>query len=181
MKKNSMRFREVSKEAVFAIEETVTLTSADIPPVQARCLETKTKRSRICAHRSEQDPLHDMIVALAHGTYIRPHKHLLSSESGHIIEGEADLYLFDDFGAVKTLIQLGDYRSGRVFFFRQSEPVYHTFIVRSEVFTWHEIVPGPFDKSNTIFADWAPEVNDEAEAQAYMKKLASSQFNSDIR
>ncbi len=174
-----MKFREVSKEAVFAVDETVTLTSADIPAVKARCHETVKKRSRICAHRSEQDELHDMILALAHGTYIRPHKHPWSTESGHVIEGESDLYLFDDSGAVTTIIELGEYRSERVFFFRQSDPVYHTQIVRSETFVMHEVILGPFDKSKMVYADWAPEEDDEAEARAFMQKLARGQINMD--
>ena len=55
---------------------------------------------RLCAHPAVDDRLHEMVIAMARETYVRPHKHVNKSESVHVIEGLADAVLFDDAGNV---------------------------------------------------------------------------------
>ena len=58
------------------------------------------KRARICAHLKNEDTLHEMLIVIYNDSYIRPHKHQNKIESFHIIEGCADVVVFDDEGKI---------------------------------------------------------------------------------
>ena len=66
----------------------VCLAAADVERVREQSLRSARQRARICAHPVTDDPLHEMIICLNRGTYIRPHRHAGKSESFHMIEGE---------------------------------------------------------------------------------------------
>lgn len=133
--------------------------------------KTQRKRVRVCMHKDIQEKLHEMHVCYVKETYVRPNKHVKKDESLHIIHGAADFIFFDDQGNVTDVVPLGDYASGRNFYCRIPESVYHTLIIRSDIIVIHESTPGPFRREDTIFASWAPE---EATAAAieYMNDLA---------
>jgi cupin fold WbuC family metalloprotein len=129
------------------------------------------KRARICAHRSNEDALHEMIIAIDHRSYIHPHRHLQKSESFHIVEGEVDVVLFDDAGNVVDLMQLGDASTGRAFFYRLADSLFHTLLIRSDVLVVHETTNGPFLREATVLAPFAPAENDVAAASAYVARI----------
>ena len=110
----------------------------------------------LCMHPTPADPLHEMIICLARSTYVRPHRHEGKSESFHIIEGELDVVLFHDDGAVREVIRMGPYQSGQVFFYRLMEPCFHTVLVNTPHVLLHETTNGPFDPEDTEYATWAP-------------------------
>jgi cupin fold WbuC family metalloprotein len=72
------------------------------------------------------------------------------------VEGELDVLLFDDDGPVRDVIRMGPYQSGRVFFYRLMEPLFHSVLVRSPHVLLHETTNGPFDPADTEFAPWSP-------------------------
>ena len=49
-----------------------------------------------------------------------------------------------------------------------SKDIFHTLIVDSEHFIFHETTNGPFIRSNTIEAFWAPDENDVKKSEKYM-------------
>ena len=57
---------------------------------------------------------------------------------------------------VTQKIELGNYISGKEFYYRMSSNTYHMLLVRSETFVFHEATEGPFIKNDTIFPEWAP-------------------------
>lgn len=126
---------------------------------------------RLCAHPTGEDRIHEMLIAMDRTTYIRPHKHVNKSESMHVIEGSADAVFFTDDGAISRVVPLGDYASGREFYFRNSESVYHTLLINSDVLVVHETTNGPFNRADTIFASWAPEESDPAACDAFIKRV----------
>ena len=65
---------------------------------------------------------------------------------------------------------MGELRSGKTFYYRLSEPIFHTLIIRSEILVFHEITQGPFLREQTEFAEWAPEVYDPE----WMEQLKNS-------
>ncbi len=133
--------------------------------------QTPRKRVRICTHKHDEDKLHEMFVCYVKETYVRPNKHIKKDESLHIIQGVADFIFFDDKGTVTDVVPLGDYKSGRQWYCRIPESVYHTFVIKSDIILIHESIAGPFRREATIFAPWAPEEN-TAEAIKYMEDLA---------
>jgi cupin fold WbuC family metalloprotein len=164
--------RVSSPEVMVATGGIVRVTAADVAEVVARATRSPRKRARLCAHPSPSDALHEMLICLARETYVRPHRHADKSESFHIIEGELDLVLFDDAGAVIDVIAMGPYQSGKAFFYRLMEPCFHTILVKTPYALFHETTNGPFDAADTEFAEWAP-TEGEPEVTRYIERLRS--------
>lgn len=169
-----MQARELNEEVLFAEGPLVELTFADVAELKRRAATTPRRRIRICAHPSDAASLHEMLIVHARGGYVRPHKHLDKSESVHVVEGAADLFLFDDDGGVTERIPLGDYASDRRFYYRLDAPVYHSLVIRSEHFVMHEVTSGPFRREQTVFPPWAPEEGDAAGIAAFATTLESA-------
>src|SRR5438309_9931257 len=104
-----MNYRAVSDEVFIATGGVVQVRPEDVAMGKAKGTTNARKRARLCAHPGPDDPLHEMLIVLDRGTYIRPHKHGDKSESFHIIEGELDVVLFHDSGAIREVIRMGPY------------------------------------------------------------------------
>ena len=102
------------------------------------------------------DKLHDMIIVHGKECYVRPHKHETKSESITILEGEADLILFEEDGSIRGVISMGEVKTNKAFFYRISNSIYHMLIIRSKFLTFHEATEGPFDREDTKFPEWSP-------------------------
>jgi cupin fold WbuC family metalloprotein len=169
----SLKVRIVSNEVVYSDDLSTNVSCHDIENLVQRALSATRRRARLCVHKDVQDPLHEMLIVHTRDAYVRPHKHLNKVESLHIIEGVADLVLFDEEGAVTAFTHMGDYPSGLVFFSRISEPCYHTLLIRSERLVFHEVTEGPFNRADTMFAPWSPEDSDLSAAEKYVEQLSS--------
>ncbi len=167
-----MRVHSLNEEVLVADGPVVEITGSDIAELKRRALGNPRRRIRVCAHPDTADPLHEMLIVHTEGAYIRPHKHLGKSESVHVLEGEADVVLFDDEGEIDTHIPIGPYDSDRRFFFRIDEPAFHTLLIASEFLVMHEVTNGPFLREQTVFAPWAPDEADAAAAEGYRRRLA---------
>ncbi len=147
-----------------------TIKGKDIEFLKLEAEKAQTKRARFCAHTAPDDKIHDMLIVLDKDTYVRPHRHF-KPESGHVIEGTADLVFFDEKGNVTNIVQLGNASSGKDFFYRVNSPEYHTQIVTSKQFVFHESTTGPFIKEQTEYASWAPTDSDKKEVEGYINSL----------
>jgi cupin fold WbuC family metalloprotein len=165
------RFKQVQPEVLYPVEPIVHLDRQDVTDLVALADRNPRRRIRICAHGDASDGLHEMFIVHVRGTYVRPHKHLGKSESFHVVEGEADVVLFDEQGSVVRVIRMGPYASGGTFYYRLSEPLYHTLLIRSDTFVFHEVTRGPFDRSQTVFAPWSPPDDQRQAADDFMQHL----------
>lgn len=158
-----MKIRKVNDEVLYADEPIVKVEQHDIEWMKELVKSNPRHRIRLCTHPGVEDRIHEMLIILGEQTYIRPHKHPAKSESFHIIEGSVDVVIFDDEGRITETIEMGSYGSGKLFFYRLSQPFYHTVRIRSEWAIFHETTNGPFDRADTVFASWSPgEENAEA-------------------
>lgn len=169
-----VRVRQVTPEVFEATDDLVRVGDEDIAFLKARVGATARKRIRLCAHRHVDDDLHEMLIVLDRGTYIRPHKHLDKAESLHIIEGTADVVFFDDAGDIVDVTPLGEYGSGRRFYYRLGGPRFHTLVPRSELLVFHETIRGPFRRSDNVLAPWSPDEDDAAATAAYRSRLIAA-------
>lgn len=128
-------------------------------------------RVRLCSHPSLADKIQEMLIVLKREGYVRPHKHLAKTESLHILEGRADAVIFEDDGRVAELVPMGDYASGLKFFYRMSEPRYHTLVLKTDYLVFKETANGPFDRKDALFPDWAPSAPDSEEGRRYLRGL----------
>jgi cupin fold WbuC family metalloprotein len=125
-------------------------------------------------HSGAADNPHRFLNVLLRGTYIRPHRHSdpPKSESFLVLEGMADVLIFDDQGVVTARYQLGgESEGGRVWGIDIPPGVWHTILPRTARAVCFEVKPGPWvPATDKEFASWAPAEND-ADAAAYCKTL----------
>lgn len=171
-KSSPMRMRQISKEVFITDEPIVRFTRSHTAALKKLLPSSHRGRVRFCAHRDAGDPLHEMIIAFRRDSYIQPHMHLHKSESFHVIEGKVDIVLFDRRGRIRDVIPLGGCNSGRTFFYRIEDAVFHTLVIRSARLVLHEITRGPFKLGDAVYAPWAPPGDDPAVARQFMKDLA---------
>jgi len=151
-----IKIRKESDEVLYPEEDVVYLQLTHIQELKRRAVLNPRHRVRLCAHRSPKDTLHEMFIVHMRDCYVRPHKHLGKVESMAVLEGEVDVVLFHDDGSIRRIIPMGTQNSGKVFFQRLADPIYHTLLIRSEFLVFHEITEGPFLRESTVFPDWAP-------------------------
>ena len=129
------------------------------------------QRARLSSHRDVSDRVHEMMIVHTRETYVRPHKHPGKSESLHVIEGVVDVVIFDESGQPSRVLAMGDLASGRPFYYRIDDPLYHTLLIRSEVLVFHETTSGPFNRAETVFAPWAPEEGDVEGVRQFIERV----------
>jgi cupin fold WbuC family metalloprotein len=149
----------------------------EIAFVKKQAQSSTWKRARICAHKTGDESLHEMLIAILAGSYIHPHKHFGKSESFHIVDGEVDVVIFDEYGHITDVIQLGVPGSGRQFFCRLYAGVFHTLIVRTNFLVVHEVTNGPLIRANTALASFAPYEEEFEKVGKYMHTVAKNIAN----
>ena len=166
-------FKYVQKgDGVYYVEEEVAaVESAHIDFLKEAVERTEKGRARLCLHSGEDDALHEMLIVLRQGGYIRPHRHHNKPESLHVIEGEAEIVLFSETGEPVRRFTCAASPGEFPFFYRISEPVYHTQLVRTPYFIFHETTRGPFRREETEYARWAPPEEDLEAREEYLRQL----------
>lgn len=153
----------------------VKLISASLFDTVAALAETSPRlRMNYNFHSGPADNPHRFLNVLLRETYIRPHRHFdpPKSESFLVLEGMADVILFDESGAVTARHRLGAESSeGHVWGIDIPPGVWHTILARTKRVVCFEVKPGPWSAGNDKeFADWAPAENDPG-AAAYCNAL----------
>jgi cupin fold WbuC family metalloprotein len=167
-----MNLHKINDEVFIARDPIVHFGDEEVEFVKHQARTSPRRRARICAHRSNDDALHEMLIAISSASYIRPHRHVGKSESFHVVDGVADVAIFDESGELTNVIALGPPGSGRAFFYRLSQSAFHTLLIRSDVFVIHEVTNGPFAPERTIVAPFAPPEERIEDARRYMQQLA---------
>jgi len=167
-----MNLTKLNEEVFRSADSIVKIGGEEIAFLKKCARINKRHRARICAHKTNEDALHEMLIAISAKSYIHPHKHLGKSESFHIVDGIVDVVVFDELGEIVEIIELGDARSGRNFYYRLTESVFHTLLIHTDFLVVHEVTNGPFLRERTVLADFAPPEEQVAEASAYISKVA---------
>jgi cupin fold WbuC family metalloprotein len=136
--------------------------------------DSSRRRMNYNFHSSPTDNPHRFLNVLLRGTYIRPHRHSdpPKSESFLVLEGIADVILFDDRGSITARYRLGsESAEGHLWGVDLPPGVWHTILPRTPRVVCFEVKPGPWEPaSDKEFAAWAPAENDLS-AEAYSKVL----------
>ena len=148
---------QINSEVFVSEGSLVQLDEVQVDVLKQQAKRNVRQRARICAHRNPEDRLHEMLIVLTKEAYIRPHKHLNKTESLHVIDGTALVIYFDDDGNIGEVVRIGQYKSGHQFYVRNEDSRYHMQIIMSDYLVFHEVTNGPFNRSDTLFAPWAPE------------------------
>ena len=162
----------------------------DIVVVNAETLQTlkemaaaaPLRRSRLCLHRTSNDPIQEMVIAFARDSYVRVHRHRNKSESFHVLIGSLQVVFFDDEGRETRRIRLGAPETGLPSLYRLSCDAWHAVLIESEFAIIHETTNGPFVPSEAEFANWAPDGSDANASLAFLTDLraGTSASGSDV-
>ena len=167
-----LKLARVNDDVYIATEPIVRFDQWAVNFVREQALRSPLGRARICAHRGHEDPVHEMLIGISDASYVRPHRHEGKSESFHLVDGEVDVVILSDAGAIEDVITLGKQAS---FYYRLDTPRYHTLLLDSPVLIIHETTKGPFDRQHTRWAPFSPvEQTTPAarrEAAAYLGQL----------
>jgi cupin fold WbuC family metalloprotein len=166
-----MALVQQSPEVFLAEGPISTIGPGDIEVLRAAVAGSAKRRVRINIHPSSGDALHEMIIAIERGSYIRPHKHPGKSEAFHIIEGRVDIVVFSDTGDIDRVIPLEAKGGRHPFYYRMSAAQFHTLNIRSGLLVVHEITNGPFRPEDTVYAAFTPDETDVVRATAYQIAL----------
>ncbi len=165
------QFKRITPEVYLAQERVVTVSRTHLEDFQAMAASNPRHRARLCAHKESANRINEMFIALTGDAYIRPHRHLNKSESFYIIAGTAAVIFFNASGQIEDAVEIGDYASGRPFFYRTEDSRYHTQIVTSSSLLVHEVTNGPFSPADTEWAPWSPDESDPAKVRSYLDDL----------
>lgn len=165
--------RAQNPEVYYSDDAIVTADDAVIAELKRIAAGNPRLRSRLCTHPDPASGLHEMLIVHHREAYVRPHKHLGKPESFHVIEGTAQVVIFEDDGRIREVLEMAPYGRGKHCYYRMPEKVFHSILITSEWLVFHETTAGPFDPSRTAFPDWAPDGGDAAEVQDYVTRVAA--------
>jgi cupin fold WbuC family metalloprotein len=129
------------------------------------------RRARFCAHLSPDAEQHDMLIVSHRDTYVTPHRHLSKSETFVLLEGSAEIILFDEHGAVEKTVKMGTPASGQPFFYRMPPRQFHSLAIESELLVFLENTKGPFMLDDREHASWAPDYKDTENGKAFIASV----------
>jgi cupin fold WbuC family metalloprotein len=132
--------------------------------LKQRAQQSPLRRSRLCLHRSGDDSVHEMIIAMCKDVLFRPHRHQAKTESIHMIDGFLDVILFEDDGTPQRAFRMGPVGSGMNFCYRQCVCQFHAILPQSDFVVMHETITGPYVAGEADFAPWAPVETDALRA-----------------
>jgi cupin fold WbuC family metalloprotein len=158
-------------EVFYSDRSFLTVGPEEIAWLKAEAAELPRRRARLCAHPAPEAGLHEMIIVHERMAYVRPHRHHGKSESFHILEGEALAVILEEDGRIAQVHDMAAHGSGKPYFYRMPEKVFHTLLIASDWLVFHEATSGPFDPAKTEFPDWAPDGSDPAEADRFVRDL----------
>lgn len=163
----SLPVRKESDEVYYADCGVVRLGANDLEELKRIALANPRKRSRLCTHSAPSDVMHEMFIVHAKDAYVRPHRHLLRREGLTVLEGEADMVIFDDDGKVAGAAKMNELD----FYQRINLPLYHMLLIRSEFLVFHEATSGPFSRTDSEFAPWSPADDDPIAVRAFTRTV----------
>ena len=163
--------RKESDEVLYPKESIIKITAQDLVELKQMARLNPRQRIRICSHMNINDKIHEMIIYHPKGTYVPPHKHLGKDESFHLISGEIDCVIFNNQGYVSKAFPMGDYSSGKTFYYRIPADTFHTQIFKKDTF-FHEVTKSPFNRNNTVTASCAPYEKETAMVKSYINEIS---------
>lgn len=142
---------------VFHNADDIAVIGSDwIDRLKGIALTSPLKRARICLHRSDEDCVHEMIIALARDCLFPPHRHVAKNELFHMIEGRLGVVIFNDDGSTRRSFVLAPPGQQGSIAYRLGVSAFHAVLPLDDVVVYHETTNGPFVPGEAIIARWAP-------------------------
>lgn len=153
-------------------QETVQIGEKELEALRNDARLHPLKRARINLHRSPEDKIQEMVIAVCKRSYIGPHRQRNKEKSYVLIEGEMMVAFFDDSGKCTRKIRMMKRERGTdpvVYRFPSGE--WHTVVSLSELVVYIEIAPGPYRPEETEFANWGPNPKNALQQETFLASL----------
>ena len=160
-----------STEVEFNQRDVLCIDAKWITRIKNLAIQNKSNKYRTCIHFSDEDNVHEMLIAHTSKTYVRPHKHRINGESLQVVEGEATAIIFNDKGEIIQAFRVGDPSSDYPFYYSMAKAVFHMLLIHTEFLIFKETTRGPFVRDDTLYPDWAPDGKEKKELAAYFDNL----------
>ncbi len=150
-------YKKINDEVYYFNKHITFISNKDINFIKRKALTNNSQKCRLCTHKNEKDSFQEMFIVHTKNCYIRPHYHLDKVESLQVLEGKADLYIFNSKGKVIGKHLLGSNISNRILYYRINKKIIHMLIIKSKFFIFKETTNVMFNKRKMVFPKWSPE------------------------
>jgi len=147
--------------ASFNRQDVLTADESVVRDLRARAADSDDGVYRLCLHRSTEDPVQEMIIAMR-GDHIRPpHRHPGIGETYIVLDGALTIFLFDAEGSVTRSMDLRPKVSGAPFCAHIAAGLWHMIVPDPAGVVLFEAHAGPFRETRgNEWAAWAPGAQD---------------------
>lgn len=150
----------------FADRERVLIDPAAVARLRAEALASARRRARLCLHPGPDDPVQEMLIAVAAGSWIPPHRQVGKEKSYLVLQGELAVVRFADEQPAHA-VRLG---ASGAFLYRFDATTWHTVVVPDGIAVYLETVAGPWRAEGTEFAPWASDAAGLAVLEAWLRE-----------
>ena len=112
-------------------------------------LKSERKQSRICLHKTNNDPIHIMYICHLKNCKVRIHKHTDFPEWLIFLKAKANILYFNEDGKELKRIRINTENNSPIFHFIPKD-IFHTLKFDDDSF-FIEVKQGPFNKEATDF------------------------------
>ena len=171
------------KEIIQNKNKIVTFNKTIVSKLKKLADKSKNKRSRVIIHLDRNSKVNEMIICLKKNSYIQPHIHPISkTESYHIIEGEMNVFIFNQKGKILKIVKMGVHKKGYIFYYRMNIGIFHMPVATSRYCVYHEVFAGPFKKRRDVkYSKWSPNQNEKINVRKFLKKFRTLELNNVIK
>jgi cupin fold WbuC family metalloprotein len=114
------------------------------------------QRARINIHQTNEDAIHEMIIAFTVGSIVLPHYHPNKVESFHILEGSLIVKFYTSDGGCSDMDDVILNADIGPYYYRLNTSAIHEVKPLTELVIVHETTNGPFLKGeSSIVPSWA--------------------------
>ena len=158
----------MNNEVCFNQESLIKIDDMVIDNLKNLARKNNSGKYRLCLHHNPQDNLHEMFIVCSKGGYIRPGKHLNTTESHTIIDGAMLVIIFEENGQIREVFEVS---KEKYHTYRIDTDTYHMQIPLTEQVVYYEVRLGPFTDKGNVFPNWAPDPRDTENVRVYMEGM----------
>lgn len=150
------------------------ITAEALNKLTTQAASADRRRTHLNAHETLDASVQRLFIATEPGTYIRPHRHPQPHkwEFFLVLEGEIDLLIFDEAGAVRQRMAMSPAAVRAV---EVPPGVWHTYVCRQPGTLALEVKEGAYVPTpEADFAPWSPGENTDGVA-AYLEWMRDAQ------
>lgn len=147
--------KKISDEVYYLDDNKFSVSRNDISLLKEIALNNDSNKARLCTHFNTEEIIHEMFIVHTNKVIVKPHKHINSVESFHIIEGTIILSTFSQTGILENEEELSTTNHLSSIYFKIPKDTYHSIKIVSPVAIFKETKQGPFLAEDSTFPDWS--------------------------